>query len=111
MRKTMNEAKHRKMFHRAVATIPDPSLRAMVMAAPHKALFGQPGCCVGYVWLPSGPVPDTDPPIVGPLLDEMIRQLHAGYAVILISNDRRSRDRAVACLQAALDDERPPVVS
>ena len=66
---------------------------------------------IASVWRPSGPVPETDPPIAGPILDGMVLLLRARLAVILIADDRRSRDRAVALLKAALDDGRPPVLS
>jgi hypothetical protein len=99
------------MFRRAVATIPDPAIRDMVMAAPHKALIGRATDSVGFVWRPSGPVPEADPPIARPLLDEMLDTLRLNSSVILVAEDRRSRDRAVALLKAALDDERPPVLS
>ena len=99
------------MFSRAAATIPDSALREMVMTAPHKAFFGNPTYPVGFVWRPLGPVPEADPPIAGPLLDVMFELLRQNSSVILISDDRRSRDRAVALLQAALANERTAVLS
>jgi hypothetical protein len=99
------------MIRRAVATIPSPAIRDMAMAAPHKALFGKPGDPVGFVWLPSGLVPQADSPIAGPMLCDMLATLRANYRVMLIANDRQSRDRTGALLKAALDDERPLVLS
>ena len=99
------------MFSRAAATIPDSALREMVMTAPHKAFFGNPTYPVGFVWRPLGPVPEADPPIAGPLLDVMLELLHQNFSVILVADDRQSRDRAVALLKAALYDERSSVLS
>jgi len=111
MRFKESDAKRRKMFRRAVATIADLAAREMVMAAPHKAFFGKPGDPVAFVWRPSGPVPAADPPIVDSILRQMLSLLRTNFSVILISDDRQSRDRAVAILQAALAAERPAVLS
>ena len=111
MRFKGSDAKRRKILRRTVATIADLDARKMVMAAPHKALLGKPGDPVAFIWRPSGPVPAADPPIAEPFLNEMLLLLRANCSVILISDDHQSRDRAVALLQAALDDERPPVLS
>jgi hypothetical protein len=107
----VSDAKRRKMFRRAVSSIPDPAMRDMVMAAPHKALFGRPSDRVGSVWRPAGPVPKCDPPIAAPFLEVMLGLLREGTSVILIADDRDSRDRAVALLRAALDERRPALLS
>lgn len=111
MRVNMSEGIRRRLFRRAVATIGAPAVRAMVMATPHKALFGHPGNHAAFAWRPIGPVPDTDPPIAEQGLAIMLSLLRANFAVILIADDRQSRDRAVALLKAALDDELPSVLS
>ena len=111
MQTNLSDAKRRKIFRRAVATIRDPAMRRMVMAAPHKALLGRPTDPVGSVWRPSGPVPEADPPIAGPILSAMLETMRENYSVILVAWDRQSRDRALALLQAALDDERASVLS
>ena len=69
----MSEGNRRKLFRRAVATIAEPSLRALVITAPHKALISQSDCRVGFIWRASGPVPESDPPIAGPILDDLVR--------------------------------------
>jgi hypothetical protein len=97
-------AKQRKMFRRAVATIRDPRVRDMVMTAPHKAFFGRPTDIVGFLWRPRTPVPSTDPPIAGPFLHMMLECLRLNSSVILITDDRETRDRAVALLLAALEE-------
>jgi hypothetical protein len=102
MNPKLSDAKRRKLFRRAVDTIRDPRVRDMVMSAPHKAFFGRPTDTVGFVWRPTGPVPSTDPHIVGPFLEF----LRLNSSVILIVDDSKRRDRAVALLSAALE-ERP----
>ncbi len=111
MNPKLSDAKRRKIFRRAAATIPDPAFREMVMSARHKAFFGRPTDTVGFVWRPTGPVPSTDPPIAGPLLHMMLECLRLNSSVILIADDRESRDRAVALLSAALNERQPAVLS
>ena len=100
----LSRAKQRKLFRRAVATIADPAFREMVMSARHKAFFGRPTDIVGFLWRPTTPVPSTDPPIAGPLLHMMLECLRLNSSVILIADDRETRDRAVALLLAALEE-------
>jgi hypothetical protein len=107
----VSDANRRKIFRRAVATIRDSAIRDMVMAAPHKAFFGSPFDSVGIVWRPAGPVPKSDPPIAGPFLRDMLEMLRQNARVILIADDRDSRDRAVALLSAALDERLPALLS
>lgn len=111
MRVNKIERVYRKRLRRAVVTIPDESVRTLVMTSPYKALFGLPGCPVGFIWRPSGPVPVADRPIAEPFLHEMLLLLRTNRSVILISDDRQSRDRAVALLKASLSEERPVVLS
>ena len=106
-----SDAKRRKIFRRAAATIQDLAIRDMVMAAPHKAFFGRPTNPVGFVWRPAGPVPEADPPIAAPFLTAMMALLRRNFSVILIAEDRQSRDRAVALVKAALNDEVPSALS
>jgi hypothetical protein len=106
-----SDARRRKMFRRAAATIQDLAIRDMVMAAPHKAFFGRPTDPVGSVWRPAGPVPEADPPIAAPFLRAMLELLRRNFSVMLIADDRHSRNRAVALLKAALDDEVPSALS
>jgi hypothetical protein len=107
----LSPAKQRKLFRRAVATIADPAYREMVMSARHKAFVGRPIDTVGFVWRAAGPVPSTDPPIAGPLLHVMLECLRLNCSVILIADDRESRDRAIALLLAALDERQPAELS
>lgn len=113
MQPKLSDASRRKVFRRAAATIADPGLRAMVMGSPYKALVGNPRRAVGFVWTRIGPVPapESDPPIVGVMVANMLKVLRDNYSVILVAPDRPSRDRALALLKAALDDERPMVLS
>jgi hypothetical protein len=111
MNPKLSDAKRRKIFCRAVATIRDPAVRDMVMTAPHKAFFGRRTDTVGFVWRPAGAVPDADPPIAAPFLRAMLELLRRNFSVMLIAEDRQSRDRAVALLKAALDDEVPSALS
>jgi hypothetical protein len=104
MNPKLSDAKRRKIFRRAVATIRDPAIRDMVMTAPHKAFFGRPTDTVGFLWRPTTPVPSTDPPIAGPFLHMMLECLRLNSSVILIADDRETRDRAVALLLAALEE-------
>jgi hypothetical protein len=60
---------------------------------------------------PTKPVLSTDPPLAGPLLHDMLELLHLNPSVILIADDRETRDRAVALLSAALDERQPAVQS
>jgi hypothetical protein len=111
MNPKLSDAKRQKLFRRAVATIRDPAIRDMVMTAHHKAFFGRPTDTVGFVWRPAGAVPQARPPIAAPFLTAMMALLRVNFSVILIAEDRQSRDRAVALLKAALDDELPSVLS
>ena len=105
------DAKQRKMFRRAVATIHDPVIRAMVMTAPHKTFLGRPTDTVGFVWRPTTPEPSTEPPIAGPFLRMMLECLRLNSSVIFIAEDSETRDRSVALLSAALDERQPAVLS
>jgi hypothetical protein len=106
-----SDARRRKVFRRAAATIQDLAIRDLVTAAPHKAFFGRPTDSVGSFWRPAAPVPEADPPIAAPFLRAVLELLRRNFSVILIADDRQSRDRAVALLKAALDDEVPSVLS
>jgi hypothetical protein len=56
-------------------------------------------------------VPEVDPPIAAPFLRAMLELLRRNFSVMLIAEDSQSRDRAVALLKAALNDEVPSALS